>query len=174
MTGVRMTKTRGIIALLVAAGLLWIVAERTWIPDTSGTASAVPGVAQTAAEAPADSPVLLACAGVVAVCALLLGLLGSPGRRVVSAVALLASLGYGATALVTVLGSASHTAWPVAGLALGVAVAAVAGWVGWSSGRWHASARYDRHATGDGADGADGEETDPARTWDALSRGEDL
>lgn len=53
---------------------------------------------------------------------------------------------------------------------LGLAVAAVAAWVTRASGRWQASARYERSSAAD--DGEPG--ADPTRTWDALSRGEDV
>ncbi len=166
-----MTKARGVLLLLAAAALLWIVASQTWIaaaPEATGT---VPGVAQAAAESPENSPVLVACAAIVAVAALLLALLERVGRWVVGMLAVLAALGYAATALAVVLGPAAHTGWAAAGLVLGGAVAATAAWVTWTSGRWQASARYDRSAAGaDPDDPGD----DPARTWDALSRGEDL
>lgn len=166
-----MTKARGILALLLAAAALWIVAGRTWITAAADPTTPVPGVAQATAEAPGNSPLLVACAAIIAVIALLLGLLERVGRWVVGGVAVLAGLGYSGVALATVLAERPHTAWPVVGLLLGLAVAAVAAWVTRASGRWQASARYERSAESD-TEGEPG--ADPTRTWDALSRGEDV
>ncbi|GAA4285440.1 hypothetical protein GCM10022261_29710 [Brevibacterium daeguense] len=166
-----MTKARFIFSLLLAAGVLWIIGNQPWASAAGDPTATVPGVAETAAEAPAGSPLLVACAAVVAVCALLLALLGRGGRWVVSVVAALAALGYAANGIVVLLSDRESSHWPLIGLLAGLLTAALAAWTAVASGTWTTSSRFDRDAADEGeSDDA----LDPTQAWDRLSRGEDI
>ncbi|RBP61606.1 tryptophan-associated transmembrane protein [Brevibacterium sanguinis] len=163
-----MTRSRGVLLVLVLAGALWAISLASWQtavgPDTLGpTGVAVPRT-ETAAGA---SPVATACVAVIAVCGLLAAMLGRMGRFVVLGLSALAALGYAGTALAALLGPAA-TRWPIAGVAAGALSAAVIAWVAVASASWANSTRYDRSARGAGTTGFDS-----TATWDALSRGED-
>ncbi|MCQ9366863.1 Trp biosynthesis-associated membrane protein [Brevibacterium sp. 91QC2O2] len=160
-----MTKGRGVLALLVAAGLMWIVASRPWTPAVVDNAQTIAGVAGTSTSQAGTSPLLIACAAIVAVCALLLALLRGFGRQVMGVLAGLAGLGFAAEAI-AVLAASGATAWPWAGLVLGLLTAGTAGWVCAAARTWKTSSRYERTTVGSDPD-------DPAATWDALSRGDD-
>lgn len=165
-----MTRGRAVLALLVASGLMWVVSTRTWAQNTVSSAQTVPGVAGSAEQQSNNSPLLLACAAVVAVCALLLAMLSGFGRWIVCGLSALAGLGYAGMAVSLLAGPERTTAWPAVGIAIGVLAAAASIWVAMSVGGWHASSRFERAGTHAGAPSPD---TDPASAWDALSRGED-
>jgi len=167
----RLTRGRAVLGLLVLAGISWIVAGRDWTAQAAQTAE-VPGVAAPGAAADSGSPLLTACAAIVAVCALLLAMLGRGGRWVISAIVVLAGIGYAAVAVQTLVAPrGALTGWPWAGLAIGVVIAAAGVLSGIAAGHWQRSNRYDRPAGG--AAQTDDPSEDPTSAWDALSRGED-
>lgn len=174
-----LTRSRAVLVLLALAGLMWIVSAQTWIPAEANPAAGVPGVAaEVGTSDTATSPVLAACAAVVAVTALLLVMFGKVGRLVVTGLTALAALGYAAVGLGDVLAGEATTAWPYVGIVLGVLGAVVAIGVGLGSRSWQASvSRYDRDTSAAGGPGEPeddpGEDVDPTRAWDSLSRGED-
>lgn len=160
-----MTKGRSVVALLVLAGLLWMLATRDWGAQVPGASTGPSGVAEVAGDDTTSHPVLTACAAVLAVAALLLAMLGRIGRIVVCV--LIAAVGAGA--LLTAVSSAAPAATIWLTALAGAAVVAVAVWTGIVSPRWQVSGRYDRQADSARAT----EDDDPAAAWDALSRGED-
>lgn len=160
-----MTKGRSVVALLVLAGILWILATRPWGAEFTGAATGPSGVAQVAGDESSSHPVLTACAAVLAVAALLLAMLGRIGRIVVCV--LIAAVGAGAVLTAVSSAAPALTVWLTA--LAGTAIVAVAVWTSVVSPRWQVSGRYDRQA--DSASSTD--DDDPAAAWDALSRGED-
>lgn len=160
-----MTKGRSVVALLALAGILWILATRSWGADVPGAATGPSGVAAVSGDDTVSHPVLTACAAVLAVASLLLAMLGRIGRIVVCV--LIAAVGGGAILTALSTSAPATTVWLTA--AAGAAVVAVAVWTAVVSPRWQVSGRYDRQADTSNASDDD----DPAAAWDALSRGED-
>jgi hypothetical protein len=158
-----MTKGRAVLALLLLAGVLWIVASQAWGSAAPGAAGPS-GVAEVAGEEATGHPVLTACAAIIAVASLLLAMMGRVGRIVVCVLVALVGAGAALTALTTT----GPTVPVVLATTAGAAIVAVAVWTAVVSPRWTVSSRYDR----DSAPGASADD-DPAAAWDALSRGED-
>jgi hypothetical protein len=152
-----MTKGRAVLALLLLAGVLWIVASQAWGSAAPGAAGPS-GVAEVAGEEATGHPVL------IAVASLLLAMMGRVGRIVVCVLVALVGAGAALTALTTT----GPTVPVVLATTAGAAIVAVAVWTAVVSPRWTVSSRYDR----DSAPGASADD-DPAAAWDALSRGED-
>lgn len=154
-----------IIGLLVCAAALWFVAGRP-LTGAAATAPSIEGVAAVeGGEESASDPLLLACAGVLAVSGLLVGMTGLFGRIIVL------SLSGVVGVFVVALSGAAFTAdgatgWPLAGIAVGLAAGFLSGFGAAASTSWTTSSRYSR-------DAADDEDEDPVSAWDALSRGED-
>ncbi|PMB99322.1 Trp biosynthesis-associated membrane protein [Brevibacterium luteolum] len=165
-----MTRSRAVIALLGAAAVLWIVGSQPWFQPAETAELA--GVSAGSVAAPENSPVLLACAGIVAVSGLLLTMLKRIGRWIVSACAALAGLGFAGVALSASLSSAQTTNLPAIGIIAGLLAAAVAVWVLLRSGSWQTTARFEADTSEAEAEDEHGD-LDPTRTWDAISRGED-
>jgi hypothetical protein len=110
-----MTKGRAVLALLLLAGVLWIVASQAW-------GSAAP------------------CAAIIAVASLLLAMMGRVGRIVVCVLVALVGAGAALTALTTT----GPTVPVVLATTAGAAIVAVAVWTAVVSPRWTVSSRYDR------------------------------
>lgn len=163
-----MTKSRGVLIVLVIAAALWALSIASWQAGTVGDTLGPAGVAKVTDDSNAGtSPVATACVAIIAVTGLLSAMLGRIGRFVVLAIAAIAALGYGITAL-SALATPGATSWPiVAAVAAGLAVIGIVT-VAVASAKWTNSNRYARTAE------ANGEEFDSAATWDALSRGEDV
>ncbi|WP_309130155.1 Trp biosynthesis-associated membrane protein [Brevibacterium sp.] len=166
----KMSKSRGVLIVLLLAGILWALSLSTWQAGPPGGGTLGPaGVATPEQDAAGQaSPVATACVAVIAVCGLLAAMLGRLGRLVVLGLAGLAALGYAATALSTTFQPGS-TGWAVAGILAGVCAAGVIVTVAFASARWTNSNRYDR----DARTAATPEEFDSTAAWDALSRGDD-
>ncbi|UVI34483.1 Trp biosynthesis-associated membrane protein [Brevibacterium spongiae] len=163
-----MSKSRGVLIVLVIAAALWALTISAWQAgvgsDTLGPAGVATVTDDSASQA---SPVATACVAIIAVTGLLAAMLGRIGRFVVLGLAAVAGIGYGITAL-TAAASPGATSWPIiAAVAAGIGVIGIL-WVATASARWTNSNRYARSAE------AGGEEFDSAATWDALSRGEDV
>lgn len=163
-----MSKSRGVLIVLVIAAALWALTISDWqagaVSDTLGPT----GVAEVTDDSSSKaSPVATACVAIIAVTGLLAAMLGKVGRFVVLGLAAVAALGYGITALTTAAAPGA-TSWAIiAAVASGIGVIGII-WVASSSARWTNSNRYARSA-----EAADGE-FDSAAAWDALSRGEDI
>lgn len=162
-----MTKSRGVLLILILAGALWAISLASWQAGVAGDTLGPAGVADITDDASSQaSPVATACVAIIAVTGLLAAMLGRIGRFVVLGFAALAALGYAATALQSATAPGA-TAWPIVGLCAALIALVVIVCVAFASARWHNSNRYARTAE------ADGEEFDSAATWDALSRGDD-
>ncbi|WP_231441068.1 Trp biosynthesis-associated membrane protein [Brevibacterium zhoupengii] len=162
-----MTKTRGVLLVLILAGALWAISLASWQAGVTGDTLGPAGVADVSEDTSSQaSPVATACVAIIAVTGLLSAMLGKIGRFVVLGFASLAAVGYGITALQSV-SSPGATAWPIVGLCAAAIALIVIVYVAFSSASWTNSNRYARTAE------AGGEEFDPAATWDALSRGDD-
>lgn len=163
-----MTKSRGVLIVLLIAAALWALSIASWQAGTAGDTLGPSGVAKVTDDSNAGtSPVATACVAIIAVTALLSAMLGRIGRFVVLAIAAIAAVGYGITAL-SALSAPGATSWPiVAAVAAGLAVIGIVA-VAVASAKWTNSNRYTRTAE------ANGEGFDSAATWDALSRGEDV
>lgn len=162
-----MTKSRGVLLVLILAGALWAISLASWQGSVSGDTLGPAGVADVTEDAGSQaSPVATACVAIIAVTGLLSAMLGKVGRFVVLGFAALAAVGYGMTALQSV-SSPGATAWPIVGLCAAATALIVIVYVAFASARWANSNRYARTAE------AGGEEFDSAATWDALSRGDD-
>lgn len=162
-----MTKSRGVLLVLILAGALWAISLASWQAGVAGDSLGPAGVADVTEDASSQaSPVATACVAIIAVTGLLAAMLGKIGRFVVLGFAGLAAIGYGMTALQSV-SSPGATAWPIVGLCAAAIALIVIVYVAFASARWTNSNRYARTAE------AGGEEFDSAATWDALSRGDD-
>lgn len=164
-----MTRSRAVIALLAAAAVLWMIGSQPWFQAVE--TAELTGVSAGPGEAPQNSPVLLACAGIVAVSGLLLTLLKRIGRWIITACAALAGFGYAFIGLTAAVSSTATTNLPIFGIIAGLAAGTLAVWVLLRSGSWQTTARFEADASETGAE--DDEYLDPTRAWDALSRGED-
>lgn len=162
-----MTKSRGVLLVLILAGALWAISLASWQAGVAGDSLGPAGVADVTEHASSQaSPVATACVAIMAVTGLLSAMLGKIGRFVVLGFAALAAVGYGMTALQSI-SSPGATAWPIAALCAAAIALIVIVYVAFASARWANSNRYARTAE------AGGEEFDSAATWDALSRGDD-
>ena len=162
-----MTKSRGVLLVLILAGALWAISLASWQAGVTGDSLGPAGVADVTEDASSQaSPVATACVAIIAVTGLLSAMLGKIGRFVVLGFAALAAIGYGMTALQSV-SSPGATAWPIVALFAAAIALIVIVYIAFASARWANSNRYARTAE------ADGEEFDSAATWDALSRGDD-
>ncbi|MGO3679779.1 Trp biosynthesis-associated membrane protein [Brevibacterium aurantiacum] len=162
-----MTKSRGVLLVLILAGALWAISLASWQAGVAGDTLGPAGVADVTEYASSQaSPVATACVAIIAVTGLLSAMLGKIGRFVVLGFAGLAAVGYGMTALQSV-SAPGATAWPIVGLCAAAIALIVIVYVAFSSASWTNSNRYARTAE------AGGEEFDSAATWDALSRGDD-
>ncbi|WP_350268826.1 Trp biosynthesis-associated membrane protein [Brevibacterium sp. CBA3109] len=162
-----MTKSRGVLLVLILAGALWVISLASWQGSVAGDTLGPAGVADVTEDASSQaSPVATACVAIIAVTGLLSAMLGKVGRFVVLGFAALAAIGYGLTALQSI-SSPGATAWPIVGLCAAASALIVIVYVAFASARWANSNRYARTAE------AGGEEFDSAATWDALSRGDD-
>ncbi len=168
----RMSKSRGVLIVLVLAGILWALSLSTWQAGVTGGDTLGPtGVAVPDQDAAGRaSPVATSCVAIIAVCGLLAAMLGRIGRFLVLGLAGLAALGYAGTALSTLLRPGA-SGWPAAGLVAGICAAGAIASVIFASARWTNSNRYDRDARSRPAAAAG--EFDSTATWDALSRGDD-
>ncbi|WP_181273483.1 Trp biosynthesis-associated membrane protein [Brevibacterium oceani] len=163
-----MTKSRGVLIVLIIAAALWALTISAWQAGAVGDTLGPSGVAEVTDETNSQaSPVATACVAIIAVTGLLAAMLGKIGRFVVLGLAAVAAVGYGITAL-TAAGAPGATSWPIiAAVASGIGVIGII-WVATASATWTNSNRYAR--TAEAADG----EFDSAAAWDALSRGEDI
>lgn len=163
-----MSKSRGVLIVLVIAAALWALTISAWQAGVGGDTLGPAGVATATDDSSAQaSPVATACVAIIAVCGLLAAMLGRLGRFVVLGLAAVAGIGYGITAL-SAASRPGATSWPIiAAVAAGIGIIGII-WVATASARWTNSNRYARTAE------ADGREFDSAATWDALSRGEDV
>lgn len=163
-----MTKSRGVLLILVVAAGLWAITLATWQAGASSETLGPAGVAMPGqAETTQASPVATACVAIIAVCGLLSAMFGRIGRFVIFGLAELAALGYGMSAI-TAIGAPGATSWPIVALLAAVVAVIVIGWVAYASRTWTGSNRYARSAEGAGG------EFDSAATWDALSRGDEV
>lgn len=163
-----MSKSRGVLFVLLVAGVLWGISLATWQAGTPGESLGPAGVANLNPEATTQtSPIITSCVAIIAVCGLLAAMLGKIGRFVILSFAAIATIGYGITAVST-LGMPGATGWPVFALTAAIAGLIVIGIVLFASAEWSNSNRYDRRAQANSAD------FDTTSTWDALSRGEDI
>ena len=162
-----MTKSRGVLLILILAGALWAISLASWQAGVVGDTLGPAGVADVTDDSGSQaSPIATSCVAIIAVTGLLSAMLGKIGRFVVLGFAALAALGYGITALQAVTAPGA-TAWPIVGLCAAAIALIVIAYVAFSSAGWANSNRYARTAE------ADGEDFDSAATWDALSRGDD-
>lgn len=162
-----MTKSRGVLLVLILAGALWAISLASWQAGVTGDSLGPSGVADVTEDASAQaSPVATACVAIIAVTGLLSAMVGKIGRFVVLGFASLAAIGYGITALQSVAAPGA-TSWPIVALCAAAIALVVIVYVAFASAGWTNSNRYARTAE------ADGEEFDSAATWDALSRGDD-
>ena len=163
-----MSKSRGVLIVLVIAAGLWALTISSWQAGAVGDALGPTGVASVTEDPNSQaSPVATACVAIIAVTGLLAAMLGRAGRFVVLGLAAVAALGYGITALFAATAPGA-TGWPIiAVVAAGISVIGII-WVATASAGWTNSNRYAR--TAEAAEG----EFDSAATWDALSRGEDI
>jgi MFS family permease len=163
-----MTKSRGVLIVLIIAAALWALTISAWQAGAVGDTLGPSGVAEFTDDTNSGtSPVATACVAIIAVTGLLAAMLGKVGRFVVLGLAAVAALGYGVTAL-TAASAPGATSWPiVAAVAAGIGIIGII-WVATASAKWTNSNRYAR--TAEAADG----EFDSAAAWDALSRGEDI
>ncbi|GAA1867279.1 Trp biosynthesis-associated membrane protein [Brevibacterium marinum] len=162
-----MSKSRGVLLVLILAGALWAISLATWQAGAAGDTLGPTGVADVTDESSTQaSPVATACVAIIAVTGLLSAMLGRIGRFVVLGFAGLAAAGYGITALQSVA-SPGATSWPIVGLCAAAIALVLIVWVAFASAGWANSNRYARTAE------PGGEEFDSAATWDALSRGDD-
>lgn len=162
-----MTKSRGVLLVLILAGALWAISLASWQAGVAGDTLGPAGVADITEDASSQaSPVATACVAIIAVTGLLSAMLGKIGRFVVLGFAAVAAIGYGMTALQSV-SSPGATAWPIVALCAAAIALIVIVYVAFASATWANSNRYARTAE------AGGEEFDSAATWDALSRGDD-
>ncbi|WP_166824564.1 Trp biosynthesis-associated membrane protein [Brevibacterium limosum] len=163
-----MTKSRGVLIVLVIAAALWALTISAWQVGAAGDTLGPSGVAEVTEDASSQaSPVATSCVAIIAVSGLLAAMLGRIGRFVVLGLAGIAGIGYGITAL-TAASAPGATSWAIiAAVAAGIGVIGIV-WVSVASNGWANSNRYARSAE------AAGGEFDSAATWDALSRGEDV
>ena len=162
-----MTKSRGVLLVLVLAGALWAISLASWQAGVVGDTLGPAGVADVTEDSGSQaSPIATSCVAIIAVTGLLSAMLGKIGRFVVLGFAGLAAVGYGITALQSVT-SPGATAWPIVGLCAAAIALIVIAYVAFASADWTNSNRYARTAE------AGGEDFDSAATWDALSRGDD-
>lgn len=98
-----MTKSRGVLLVLILAGALWAISLASWQAGVAGDTLGPAGVADVTEDASSQaSPVATACVAIIAVTGLLSAMLGKIGRFVVLGFAGLAAVGYGMTALQSV------------------------------------------------------------------------
>lgn len=162
-----MTKSRGVLLILILAGALWAISLASWQAGVVGESLGPAGVADVTEDSGSQaSPIATSCVAIIAVTGLLSAMLGKIGRFVVLGFAGLAALGYGITALQS-LAAPGATAWPIVGLCAAAIALIVIAYVAFASAGWTNSNRYARTAE------ADGEDFDSAATWDALSRGDE-
>ena len=163
-----MTKSRGVLIVLVIAAAMWALTISAWQAGAGGDTLGPTGVAKVTEDASSQSsPVATACVAIIAVSGLLAAMLGRIGRFVVLGLAGIAGIGYGITAL-SAASAPGATSWAIiAAVAAGIGVIGII-WVAVASNGWTNSNRYARTAESAGG------EFDSAATWDALSRGDDV
>lgn len=181
------TASRARAALLVVLGALGLVAlgGATWF--TASVPGTLDGTVELAASGSEAAPALTGIAVVLLAAGAALGIVGPVGRRVVGAVVLLGALGCVGAVVPAVrapgerMREAAAEATGVAQVPADVAVGA-APWVAVVLaslvallGLWHLAGRgtWPRPTARHERDARDGDVTDPARDWDALSEGHD-
>lgn len=160
-----MKKSTAGIALLVCAGLMWVLGSQNWGAEVGAPADLPAGVSRIGDTASRGQPVLTALAAVSAVASVLFFLVGKAGRWVVAGLYAAGGLAFALIAATT--SGAGNLRW--LGLALGVCAAGVALYVARASATWATSSKYDRDTGGDDSAG----QPDAVSDWDTLSRGED-
>lgn len=154
-----MKRSTAVVALIVLAGLMWLLASRNW--GSQAVAGLPTGVEVGVAKSAASQPVLTAVAGVCAILGLLVALVGKVGRWVVSGVYAVGAVAFAVVSVTQV--QAGMLRW--LGLGLGVLALAVSVFVAVISPRWGTTHKYERNTAGG--------KGDAVSDWDALSRGED-
>lgn len=163
-----MTKSRGVLIVLVIAAALWAISLTSWQAGVAADTLGPSGVANVTDDSGSQaSPIATSCVAIIAVTGLLSAMLGKIGRFIVLGLAGIAAVGYGVTALQS-LSAPGATSWPIVALFAAAIALVVIAYVAFASARWTSTNRYARSAE------ADGDEFDSAATWDALSRGDDL
>src|SRR5699024_7294478 len=108
-----MSKSRGVLIVLVIAAGLWALTISSWQAGAVGDALGPTGVASVTEDPNAQaSPVATACVAIIAVTGLLAAMLGRAGRLVVLGFAAVAALAYGITALFAATAPGA-TGWPI-------------------------------------------------------------
>src|SRR5699024_9012122 len=118
-----MSKSRGVLIVLVIAAGLWALTISSWQAGAVGDALGPTGVPPVTEEPTSRaSPGATACVAIIAVTGLLAAMLGRAGRFVVLGLAAVAALGYGITALFAATAPGA-TGWPIiAVVAAGISV----------------------------------------------------
>lgn len=164
-----MTKSRGVLLIILIAAALWAIGLAQWQAGTVGADTMGPaGVAQAVADQTTGaSPIATSCVAIIAVTGLLSAMFARIGRFVVLGIGALAGVGYIITAAAAI-SAPGATAWPIIALLAGIVATVGVGFVLVTSAKWTGSNRYSRAAE------AEGEDFDSAAAWDALSRGDEI
>lgn len=155
-----MKRSTAVIALLVCAGIMWVLGSQNWGAEVANQTPA--GVQEVGSET-VTNRVGIALAAVAAVLAVLLAMMGRFGRWVVTVMYALSAIVFAVVAVAQT--DAGVLRW--AGLAVGVLGAGLSLFIARESGNWTTRNKYDRDAR------ASHEEPDAVSDWDALTRGED-
>ena len=155
-----MKRSTAVVALLVCAGIMWVMGSQNWGAEVVNETPA--GVQDVGSET-VTNRAGIALAAVSAVLAVLLAMVGKVGRWVVTVMYALSAGAFAAVAVVQT--EAGVLRW--AGLAVGILGAGLALFIARASGNWTTRNKYDRDAH------ASTDEPDPVSDWDALTRGED-